>query len=208
MSKTVLNIDRGFKLVDSNSKVYETTVDILKRLKELRVGTVVNVNNNYNKLNCDIDPMKTYYLTFDKFGVVMLIYVNVKNRVHKVIARTTMDDIGRDIMQYDATVQFISKLHEIYGTLRVLNFDDGNKRGYALGKVEGRSWLIDSHGRYTVMAWTPIQIPYRNLDGKLLKQNWISLEEAVIQYALRVPKDNREEHIAVLTEYNTVVFML
>lgn len=221
MARTVLQIKNNVAtkqptvvLKDANGTVYKTYWDLLDRLKKLRAGTVVKVENENIALGTNVDYSKSYYVAFDSYGYVTLIYVNATKHSAVVIAKAKMSDlnVGANLSneQFKVTMRFIHKLGEVCGTLRVLNFDDGDKRGYSLYHVTYNKCDIDEDGRYSVdelYAAEQLKIPYRNLDGKLLSQTWVSLEDAVCKYAMRL-EPVFGCNTVVCTEHGTVVFMI
>lgn len=193
MAKTMLNITANeVTLTDSDGKKYNSLPDILTRLSTLRSGTVVRVQNDKYQNVAD-EKLKAYYLLYNKYNGVKILYCNINNAVCTVIADSAVDNR-----------KFVRKFTELMGRLYVLP-GNNNRQAYKVDTVTNNQFAITDEGVVSLFGdTTSVQLQYQNCSGELVKQRWLSLVDAVELAASRRDVNTRA---VVRTEKGTVLFI-
>lgn len=203
MAKTTLFVDSKnmVNLKDSENVVYTTLNDIFNRLKVLRAGTIVEVQNEkYSDVT--VDTNKMYYLLFTPYYGIRLIYRNLATHAVSVIA--VMD-------HKHGKTDFLKKLSQLVGNLMILNATT-DRQAYTVIQVPMQQVTVEPTSAVKllsdVMSYTYENHIYKNKDGENIQQRWMTLLQGVM-LCLTLSKKNVDTNMyyALVTENGTVLFI-
>jgi hypothetical protein len=185
-------------LKDGQGKVKKTVTEVVKALQLMRIGTVIDVQNENI---AQIDYGKRYYILFDyDYNVVKMYYVNVQKRLLKQYAEVGLQEEEK----------IYKLLQGVAGTLTILQAKEF-KKAYTVSLVQERAIKIGHTVTITdeqaLMAYVQ---SYKNVKGKYVGQTTFTINEAIrqIAYVLQNSTCDDKTHIIVRTEKGTVLLIV